>query len=342
MSLQSFSDIASLRGWLPVDAVVVDGRPGLRWLEMPDVDLSEPFFQQTVDRVTNNGTHRGELFTEFDVLLQLEKTLESVAPTGFIFHSSRCGSTLVANACRAIANSIVLSEASAIDKLIARFITDSDGIKESLYSVFLRGVVHALGQRRRGDEQHLFVKFACCSFAQIERIRRIWPHVPWIFLYRDPIETIVSNVHDVPSWLVDEDRRVLASIVGAAPAAVAEMSLEERCTRTIGSLYTLAADLAHDNGMLINYNQLSVPVIASVLSFFKVSPTAEEIAAITRAGSFYAKEVSGTRRFVADSDDKQKLASPKVHEMAAAWANEPYQRLEQRRREGNFNGGLQS
>ena len=156
-----------------------------------------------------------ELFTEFDVLLQLEKQLDSVQPTGFIFHSSRCGSTLVANACRAITNSIVLSEANAIDKLIARFITDADGaVKESLYSVFLRGVVHALAQRRAGNEQHLFIKFACCSFAQIERIRRIWPNVPWLFLYRDPVETIVSNVKDVPPWLIDNDRRVLASIIG--------------------------------------------------------------------------------------------------------------------------------
>src|SRR4029079_399223 len=137
------------------------------------VSLVEPFFQQTVERLRADG--RRELFTEFDVLLELEKQLDSVKPTGFIFHSSRCGSTLVANACRAINNSIVLSEANAIDKLIARHITDGGKVKDSLYSVFLRGVVHALAQRRDGNEQHLFIKFACCSFAQIPHIRRIWP-----------------------------------------------------------------------------------------------------------------------------------------------------------------------
>ena len=131
---------------LPVDAVVVDGRPGLQWMDMSGVSLAEPFFQQTVERAKRQN--RRELFTEFDVLLQLEKQLDSVQPTGFIFHSSRCGSTLVANACRVINNSIVLSEANAIDKLIARFITDPGDVKTSLYSVFLRGVVHALAQRR--------------------------------------------------------------------------------------------------------------------------------------------------------------------------------------------------
>jgi hypothetical protein len=314
--------LPDLKGWLPVDAVVVEGRPGLRWMEMSGVSLDEPFFQQTVERAKN----RNELFTEFDALLQLKQSFDSVEPTGFIFHSSRCGSTLVANACRAISGSIVLSEANAIDKLIARFITDSDGIKESLYSVFLRATVRALGQRRNGNEQHLFVKFACCSFAQIERIRRIWPRVPWIFLYRDPIETIVSNLADVPPWLKDNDRRVLASIIGASPN---EMSLEELCARTVGSLYTTAHSLANDNCLLLNYNQLSVPVISSVLSFFKVSPAAEELDTIARAGNMYSKD--GTRTFIADAEAKQKLASDRVREAAAAWAIEPYRQLEQKR-----------
>src|SRR6185295_11831042 len=230
---------ADLKGLLPVDAVVVDGRPGLWWMDMSGISLAEPFFQQTVERAKADGSNRRELFTEFDVLLQLEKELDSVQPTGFIFHSSRCGSTLVANACRAVSNSIVLSEANAIDKLIARFITDAgnDPVKTALYSVFLRGVVHALAQRRNGNERHLFIKFACCSFAQIQRVRRIWPNVPWLFLYRDPVETIVSNLNDIPPWLVDDDRRVLASITGTSPAEVAEMRLEELCARTIGSLF---------------------------------------------------------------------------------------------------------
>ena len=40
-----------LQGWMPVDAVVVEGRPGLSWLNMEGADLTEPFFQQTIDRI---------------------------------------------------------------------------------------------------------------------------------------------------------------------------------------------------------------------------------------------------------------------------------------------------
>lgn len=293
-------------------------------MEMSGLSLAEPFFQQTVERAKREN--RAERFTEFDVLLQLEKQLDSVEPTGFIFHSSRCGSTLVANACRAVSNSIVLSEANAIDKLIARFVTDADNpVKESLYSVFLRGVIHALGQRRTGSEEHLFIKFACCSFAQVERIKRIWPNVPWLFLYRDPVETIVSNMRDVPAWLIDSDRRVLSSIIGDD----SEMGLEELCARTIGSLYSTAYNLADGNSMLLNYNQLSVPVIASVLNFFKVSLSTEELETIARTTKAYSKDASGTRAFVADVETKQNLASNLVREMSERWAGKPYGLLEE-------------
>jgi len=327
-------------GFLPVDAVVVDGRPGLQWMDMSGVSLAEPFFQQTVERLRADG--RRELFTEFDVLLQLEKELDSVEPTGFIFHSSRCGSTLVANACRAINNSIVLSEANAIDKLIARFITDPGDVKTSLYSIFLRGVVHALAQRRTGNEEHLFIKFGCCSFNQIERIKRIWPNVPWLFLYRDPVETIVSNLKDVPPWLLDDDRRVLASIVGKSAGEVAEMGLEELCARTIGSLFSTAQRVANGGQLLLNYKQLSVPVISSVLRFFKVSLSATELETIEHGSQIYSKETSGKRQFVADTDAKQRFASDAVREVAAKWAVEPYELLEQKRLENLRESGEQS
>ena len=322
----------SFHGWLPVDAVVDEGRPGLLWLDLRGVALVEPFFQQTIDRRRAEHPQPEERFTEFDKLVQLEKTFDSISPTGFIFHSSRCGSTLVANACRALEGSVVLSEPPAVDKLIARFITDVDeqGTKETLYSILLRATVAALAQRRTGQERHLFIKFACCSVSQIERIRRIWPNVPCVFLYRDPIETIFSNMQNLPAWLVDEDHRVLASIIGTSTAEIAEMSKEELCARSIASFFTTAHRVANDLTLLLNYHQLSTAEIANVLKFFGVSPTAAEMESIARQANVYSK-TTAARTFVADTETKQLLATDIIREMAARWANKPYQLLEQKR-----------
>lgn len=337
--------LTELRGWMPVDAVVVNGRPGLSWMDMTGINLAEPFFQQTVDRLKSENPGARELFTEFHTLVQLEKTFDSVAPSGFIFHSSRCGSTLLANACRAIEGAIVLSEPPAVDKLIVRFITDVDEhpsrpderrTKEMLYSIFLRAALKALGQRRTGEERHLFVKFACCSISQIEHIRRIWPNVPWVFLYRDPVETIVSNMQNPPSWLHDEDHRVLASITDCSSASVSKMSPEELSARSIGSFYRTAHRVANDRTLLLNYNQLSLAEISNVLKFFGVRPAAAEMQIIARQSKTYSKAVSGERRFVADSGAKQSAATDLVREMAQRWAAEPYQLLEQKRLGNNI------
>ena len=314
---------------MPVDAVVVDGRPGLTWMDMSDVELKEPFFQQTVDRVRDEEPWRDAgLFTQFDALLQLDQVLPRVQPSGFIFHSSRCGSTLVANVCRALDDAIVVSEANPIDKLVARFITDGgDPVKESLYSVLLRAVVNALAYSNSGNKSRVFVKFSCCGVSQLERIRRIWPAVPWIFLYRDPVETIVSNMTTVPAWLLDEDHRILAHITGTTPAAVAEMSLEERCARSIGSFYSTAHGVANDHGMLLNYNQISVN---NILDFFNVSPSAEELERITSGSRVYSKEVSGAREFVPDAEAKQNSASNRIRQLVEEFAIGPYQLLERK------------
>jgi hypothetical protein len=82
---------------------------------------------------------------------------------------------------------------------------------------------------------------------------------------------------------------------------------------------------------LINYNQLSVPVIFNLLSFFKVSLTAQEMETIASGSRFYSKASSQSSTFVADTNAKQQLASTLVREMAEAWANEPYRLLEQKR-----------
>jgi hypothetical protein len=318
------------RGWMPVDAVVVEGRPGLLWKQMANVSFTEPFFQQTVDRVRAQQPQLTEKFTEFDALLQFDKALPRVEPAGFIFHSSRCGSTLLANACRAVNDAVVLSEPYAVDKLVARFITDAnDPIKETLYSVFLRAVVNALAQHE-GDRR-IFIKFSCCSVSQLERIRRIWPRVGWVFLYRDPVEIIVSNVANPPAWLLDEDHRVLAHITGTSPAQVAEMSLEELCARSIGSFFNTAHTLANDNSLLLNYNQLSLPAISSILNFFNVRPSPEELEKIASGSRIYAKEVSGTREFVSDAAAKQRFATDYVREVAERWARQPYALLELRK-----------
>ena len=184
--------------WLPVDAVVVDGRPGLWWMDMSGVESGRAVLSTNSRASEAETIARGELFTEFDVLLQLEKALDSVAPTGFIFHSSRCGSTLVANACRATHDSIVLSEANAIDKLIARFITDADERpsknRSTQFSCAAWSTHWPNAAPATNNISSSSLPVAASRKSNVSNASG--PTFRGFFFIRDPVETIVSNMQN--------------------------------------------------------------------------------------------------------------------------------------------------
>src|SRR5437870_2227708 len=200
----NLTNAGRLLNWLPMDALLVEGRQCVKWVDVGGVSLDEPLFDKTIERLRKERPDADEIITGFEALIQLEKISDSVAPSGFIFHTSRCGSTLLSNACRALKGSIVVSEAPVVEKIVGRFFSysDTDRAKIVINSIFLRGAVSALGQRRLGTEQSCFVKFSCLSVLQFERVRQIWPEVRCVFMFRDPREVIVSNLENPPAWML--------------------------------------------------------------------------------------------------------------------------------------------
>ena len=47
-----------------------------------------------------------------------------------------------------------------------------------------------------------FVKFDSWNTLDLALIRRAFPDVPWIFLYRDPVEVIVSHMRQRGSQMI--------------------------------------------------------------------------------------------------------------------------------------------
>ena len=336
----TLSDIERLRGWLPVDAVVRDGTPVISWLDMRDVALSEPFFFQTVERVRLERPLVREIFTGYDVLIRSEKLFAALRPSGFIFHSSRSGSTVITNTLKALERVLTLSEPDVVDKLVSRFFTDvaDDRRRELIYAVLLRAAVNALGQRRAGNERAYFLKFSSVSTAQIPRIAEIWPQVPAIFVYRHPIEIMVSNLNDPPRWLNQQrDVRIAAQLIGTEEAEVSSLSQEEFCARMVAAFFR-AALISGPSLRLINYAELSLDGLMNVMRTFDLKISGSEQQAITEVMSRYSKDRQRQRDFESDSTQKRQLASKLAWEMAERWALDPYEQLEQKRSEQNSSG----
>src|SRR5271155_3933444 len=103
-----------MSGWLPIK-FVLDGYPALvwpglvpearvSWMHFGNRRLSEPFFSQTVAQIREVDCSGSELLTDVRAIIREGGRVPPQMPAGFIFHVSRCGSTLLCNALKVLEN----------------------------------------------------------------------------------------------------------------------------------------------------------------------------------------------------------------------------------------------
>ena len=107
-----------LDGWIPIRVFWRHGqaRPEVEWCRLGEAGFTDPFFESTVQRLMSHPFHHAfRRRTSIDALEEWRAQRPGLAPTGFIFHMSRCGSTLVSQMLAAVDRNVVLSEAAPID-----------------------------------------------------------------------------------------------------------------------------------------------------------------------------------------------------------------------------------
>lgn len=317
-----------LRGWIPVDIYrATSGQPSdlmpefmVDWCYLGEERFTDPFFQQTIEWRLRHPFHL--LFrpqTPIEILSDLIERQPGVPPTGFIFHLSRCGSTLISRMLAALPQNVVLSEPPPIDNLLRAHLADEQRL------TFLRGLVNALGQPRRGDERHFFIKFDSWSVVDLPLIARAFPDVPWLFVYREPVEVMVSHARQRgpqtfpgmldPQWF------------GLDPATLFGMDFDEYCARFLGRVCGAALEHRHIGaGRLVNYRELPAAVYELLSGHFHVELTPGERDLLAQAAQLNAK--NPILPFTADIEEKQKRASPRLRELAEEWVNPLYLQLE--------------
>ena len=89
-------DPAKLDGWVPFRLDWKNPEPTVEWFYLGDQRFTDPFFTETMDR--NLRRPFNLLFrqrTPISELKNFRNTRPGLTPSGFIFHLSRSGSTLV-------------------------------------------------------------------------------------------------------------------------------------------------------------------------------------------------------------------------------------------------------
>ena len=304
--------------WLPVH-LEASATPYVEWAQFAGAPLSEPFFEQSRHKAASlpfNAVFRRR--TGLADFIAAATPGRARTPRGLIFHMSRCGSTLVAQMLAA-AGETVISEAPPLDAAIQLEVL---GAPAARCAGVLAAMVAALGRRQPAAESRLMLKHDSWHAMSLPLIRRSFPNTPWVFIYRDPVEVMVSQarqpgVQVVPGLLPRE-------LVGIDPAGMAP---DAYAAAVLGRICEAAADeFGRGGGLLVNYDQLPDALYSRVLPHFGITPGVEELAAVGRAAGRDAK--APYVAFIPDGEAMRAEASPRQRDLVAHYLDQPYRRLE--------------
>lgn len=314
-----------LGGWTPIHVTTRRHPPTVWWCRLGPVRFTDPFFEQTIARALRNpATLLFQRETPLEDLGTYERASDAPKLAGFIFHLSRCGSTLVAQMLAALPRSIVISEAPPIDQVLMSHLCHPSVTEEKRRS-WLRGMIAALTQRRFPAEAHCFIKFDSWHMLELPLIRRAFPEVPWIFLYRDPVEVMVSQVKlrgaQMMPGMVD------SRIFGIDPVAAMQLPIDVYGARVLARVASAGLAYAKSlGGRLINFRQLPNAVEAVVAPHFGLEFSAADQSLLRQAAAPNSKNPVLPHQN--DTEAKQRAATDVLREIISTEFGPLYSELE--------------
>jgi hypothetical protein len=192
---------------------------------------------------------------------------------------------------------------------------------------WLRAVTAALGRRRHPQERDLFIKLEGWHVLVLPLIRRAFPDVPWVFLYRDPVVVMASLDRLRPRQMLPGG--IDPALLGLPPEPA--MSLDRFGAFVLDRFCRAAIEhYGTGGGLLVEHRELPQAVPNRLLDHFALSYGAEELARMRETARFDAKQPG--RRYSDDSDEKRRNASAEIRDLAATLLVPLHARLDALRR----------
>ena len=306
--------LSSRRFWQPFALEWTSDGAELIWgcaTATPD----SPFHEQTVMDLRTRPINRlfavrTPLTAKFAAALQAD----ALPTRGLIFHMSRCGSTLIAQALKAWPGTRVISEPALLDAALTMACTGNDAGGQ-----LFRIVLAALSQPR-GDDRDVIIKLDAWHAMALTKIKTL-VDAPWLFVYRDPCEVLVSHArepgrHTIPGMLPETWFNVARSHEAGA--------LTDYAAHVIGTICSAIVPHA-DAANLINYSELPDAIAARVAPLFGLATDARS-AELKAMLSRHAKR--SYENFVDDRPTKRAATSATIRDAAQRWIEPHYAALE--------------
>jgi hypothetical protein len=301
------------KGWIPagIDWSCASGE--VLWFRLGAYRFDDPYFSDTVTRCARHPLNLA--FPRRTPMQALEDAAASLTPAnlcGIVFHMSRCGSTLVARALQLLPRAIVISEAPPIDAIV-RANRRGRNVRREQQIRWLRAVVAILASAGGSDGGPSFLKTDAWHTLDLELFEHAFPGVPWVYLYRDPVEVLVSHAARM-SYMMSFANA--PDFLGISLADAAQIPREQYQAQVLGRLVSSLLQRGVDGHALVRYDELPDAVWNTIVPRFGITPNDADIDAMRRMARYNAKQ-SGVP-FSDDRAVKQSLADDAVRSAANA------------------------
>lgn len=317
----------SLRGWTPVWIGMGGNGAYVDWCHLGPDRFTEPFFEQTIHRVMAQPAN--VLFrqrTSFAAVEQFAVESPGLKPSALIFHLSRCGSTLISQMLASSPRNLAIAEATPLDSMVTAA-AHLSGVDHAMRLNWIRAMVSALGQPRHG-ETHFFLKLDSWHVLQLPLIAEAFPDVPWIFLYRDPLDILLSHERQRGSQMIPS--MMPPEVFQFNPPWTPDISFTEYTAWVLARISQAALTHAGvGRGRLVHYAELKQVMPELCTRFFGLDFTPAELASMVAVTQFHSKH-PGTF-FVDETAQRRQQAGAGLLELSERFLAEPYRQLEARR-----------
>lgn len=219
-------------------------------------------------------------------------------PAGFIFHLSRCGSTLVSGCLSELDGTLVLSEPPVFTELLLDSSLDRAQKRDGIAGLVSAITVAVPGRR------NLVVKWNAWDIFQWELLHDLYPEVPGLMLVRDPVEILASHHRQAGRHMSGDP-----SLAGAGPVFCSGsgnqpfVSVLDHRMRVLQAMMERMRDLHESQDVpVLHYRQLDAQAMEQIARRFDLhagEAARQRIAARLRQ---HAKALD--QRFEPDGRDK--------------------------------------
>jgi len=285
---------------------------------------------------------------------------------GLVFHETRCGSTLTANLLSAAdpAAHRVYSEASPLLSALLACNTKSSCSHEK-HDALMKDVLYLMGRSSDPREKRVFYKIQSVGVRDIASLTEVIPNVPWIFIYRNSVEVIMSHFKDasISNKAVclrgkSRPHPLIMEIAESHGKDATSLSNAEYCAAHLvrnndmivwwdyhqshspfffyhqASLCEAAIreHAANDNGRFVNYADLPDILWENILpNYFNIPLNSIHYKEMQKAAEVYSKGrgAKANKAWQEDSTIKQDRVSSEIKEAAQEFLEPTFEKLEE-------------